>query len=47
LLLDDYPTLTATDLANAWIYAEVYGEEITAEIRENIGSSLAGMLIIT
>jgi uncharacterized protein (DUF433 family) len=35
LLLDDYPTLTATDLANAWVYAEVYSEEITAEIREN------------
>jgi uncharacterized protein (DUF433 family) len=35
MLLDDYPTLTATDLANAWIYAEVYGEEIAAEIREN------------
>jgi uncharacterized protein (DUF433 family) len=35
MLLDDYPTLTATDLANAWIYAEVYGEEIATEIREN------------
>jgi uncharacterized protein (DUF433 family) len=31
----DYPTLTATDLANAWVYAEVYGKEITAEIRAN------------
>ncbi len=35
MLLDDYPTLTATDLASAWLYAEVYGEEIAAEIREN------------
>ncbi len=35
MLLDDYPTLTATDLANAWAYAEVYGEELAAEIREN------------
>ncbi len=35
MLLDDYPTLTATDLANAWVYAEVYREEIAAEIREN------------
>jgi uncharacterized protein (DUF433 family) len=35
MLLDDYPTLSATDLANAWIYAEVYGEELAAEIREN------------
>jgi uncharacterized protein (DUF433 family) len=35
LLLDDYPTLTATDLANAWVYAEVYGEEIAHEISEN------------
>jgi uncharacterized protein (DUF433 family) len=35
MLLDDYPTLTATDLANAWLYDEVYGEEIAGEIREN------------
>jgi uncharacterized protein (DUF433 family) len=33
--LNDYPTLTATDLANAWVYAEVYGEEIAHEISEN------------
>jgi uncharacterized protein (DUF433 family) len=35
MLLDDYPALTATNLANAWLYAGVYGEEIAAEIREN------------
>jgi uncharacterized protein (DUF433 family) len=34
-LLDDYPTLTATDLANAWVYGEVYTEEIAAEIQAN------------
>jgi uncharacterized protein (DUF433 family) len=35
LLLDDYPTLMARDLANAWVYAEVYAEEIAQEIRAN------------
>ncbi|KAB8329884.1 DUF433 domain-containing protein [Scytonema tolypothrichoides VB-61278] len=34
-LLKDYPTLSATDLANAWVYATVYPEEITTAIREN------------
>ena len=34
-LLYDYPTLTATDLANAWIYAEVNSEEIETAIAEN------------
>jgi uncharacterized protein (DUF433 family) len=34
-LLTSYPSLTATDLANAWIYAETFSEEIEAEIRDN------------
>jgi uncharacterized protein (DUF433 family) len=34
-LLINYPTLTATDLANAWAYAEAFAEEIETEIREN------------
>jgi len=31
-LLEDYPTLTAADLMNAWLYAEAYPEEIEAAI---------------
>lgn len=34
-LLYDYPTLSATDLANAWTYAEAYPDEIEIAIREN------------
>ncbi len=34
-LLQDYPTLTAKDLANAWAYFESYTEEIESEIAEN------------
>jgi uncharacterized protein (DUF433 family) len=34
-LLINYPTLSATDLANAWAYVEAFPEEIEAEIREN------------
>ena len=34
-LLQDYPTLTARDLANAWVYAQVYPEEIAAAIHDN------------
>ena len=34
-LLKDYPTLSATDLSNAWIYASVHSEEIASVIREN------------
>ncbi|MBE9211972.1 DUF433 domain-containing protein [Plectonema cf. radiosum LEGE 06105] len=34
-LLKDYPTLSATDLANAWVYATAYPEEIVTAIREN------------
>jgi uncharacterized protein (DUF433 family) len=34
-LLKDYPTLSATDLANAWVYASAYAEEIEAAIQEN------------
>lgn len=32
-LLDDYPTLTASDLANAWLYAEIYSDEIKTAIQ--------------
>jgi uncharacterized protein (DUF433 family) len=34
-LLKDYPTLSATDLNNAWVYATVHPEEIDLAIREN------------
>ncbi len=34
-LLDDYPSLTASDLANAWVYAHIHSEEITTAIKEN------------
>jgi len=34
-LLSSYPTLTAADLANAWIYTKAYPEEIEAAIAEN------------
>ncbi|MBD1899844.1 DUF433 domain-containing protein [Trichocoleus sp. DQ-A3] len=34
-LLDDYPTISAADLANAWAYAEAYPDEIEIAIREN------------
>jgi uncharacterized protein (DUF433 family) len=34
-LLTSYPTLSATDIANAWAYAEAFPDEIEAEIREN------------
>ncbi len=34
-LLTSYPSLSATDLANAWAYAEAFSEEIETEIREN------------
>ncbi len=31
-LLEDYPTLTAADLVNAWLYAATYPEEMMAAI---------------
>ena len=34
-LLHDYPTLGATDLVNAWLYAEAFPNEIEVAIREN------------
>ena len=34
-LLDKYPTLTATDLANAWAYAAAFSNEIEIAIGEN------------
>ena len=34
-LLMSYPTLTATNLADAWIYAETFPEEIEQAIQRN------------
>lgn len=34
-LLASYPTLTASDIANAWIYAAAYADEIEAAIQAN------------
>lgn len=34
-LLTSYPSISATDLANAWAYAESLSDEIEIEIREN------------
>jgi uncharacterized protein (DUF433 family) len=34
-LLENYPSLTATDLTNAWAYATAYPEEIAQAIHEN------------
>lgn len=34
-LLPSYPSLCATDLAHAWVYAEAFPDEIETEIREN------------
>jgi uncharacterized protein (DUF433 family) len=32
-ILEDYPTLSATDLVNAWRYAETHPDEIDASIQ--------------
>lgn len=34
-LLRCYPTLRAEDLANAWAYFRIHGDEIEQQIREN------------
>jgi len=34
-LLDNYATLTASDLANAWAYAAAFPDEIEIAIRKN------------
>ena len=34
-LLTSYPTISATNLANAWAYAAAFSDEIEAEIEEN------------
>ena len=34
-LLTSYPTISATDIANAWAYAAAFPDEIEAEIEEN------------
>ncbi|MBO1346650.1 MAG: DUF433 domain-containing protein [Hormoscilla sp. GUM202] len=34
-LLTSYPSIEATDIANAWAYAEAFPDEIETEIAEN------------
>lgn len=34
-ILDNYPTLRAADLANAWAYVAAHPDEIEVELREN------------
>jgi uncharacterized protein (DUF433 family) len=34
-ILENYPTLRAVDLVNAWVYADAHSEEIERAIREN------------
>jgi uncharacterized protein (DUF433 family) len=34
-LLTSYPTITATDLANAWVYAAAHADEIDLVIEQN------------
>jgi uncharacterized protein (DUF433 family) len=34
-IIEAYPQLTATDLANAWAYAEAFPDEIAQAIAEN------------
>ncbi|NEP48374.1 MAG: DUF433 domain-containing protein [Moorea sp. SIO3C2] len=34
-LLQNYPTLSASDLANAWVYANAHPEEINQAIQDN------------
>ncbi len=34
-LLTSYPSLSATDIANAWVYAAAEPDEIETDIREN------------
>lgn len=34
-ILISYPTITATDLANAWVYAKVHPDEIELAIARN------------
>ena len=33
-ILEDYPTLTAADLVNAWLYAENHPEEIEIALKK-------------
>lgn len=34
-ILENYPTLRAADLVNAWIYADTHKEEVDQVIKEN------------
>ncbi len=37
-ILENYPTLRAADLVNAWSYADAHPEEMDRAIRENEGA---------
>lgn len=37
-ILAEYPQLAATDLANAWLYAQIHTNEIESAIRKNLKS---------
>lgn len=37
-LLEDYPSLTATDLTNAWLYASAYPTEIETAIQRQLAA---------
>ena len=37
-ILENYPTLRAADLVNAWAYADAHTDEIEREIQENEGA---------
>jgi uncharacterized protein (DUF433 family) len=37
-LLEDYPTLTASDLVNAWLYVEAHPEEIETAIARQVAA---------
>ncbi len=37
-LLAEYPQLTATDLANAWLYAQIHAEEVQSAIQRHLAN---------
>ncbi|MCU0568852.1 MAG: DUF433 domain-containing protein [Oculatellaceae cyanobacterium Prado106] len=34
-LLEDYPSLTASDLTSAWVYADTHSDEIATALQDN------------
>jgi hypothetical protein len=38
-MLAEYPQLTATDLANAWLYAHIHTNEIQAAIQRHMADT--------